>query len=83
MSAKKITPEDARRRFLKMFEVLGKSAMDSAEWAETLVAVVGNNDEGLVAAVADLQGEIRGLREDFRAAAKAGGVRALFEVLGG
>jgi len=70
-------------RFIKAFE--GASGM-----TEALVAAITHGEDGLVAALDDLIGEIRGLREDvsglredLRAAARAGGLAGLFSALRG
>lgn len=85
------TPEEGKERFkkfLKVFEDVGKSSKESAKLAADLLESIGNDEIGLTAAIADLTeevhgmtGEMRELRKDLRTAAKAGGLHALFSAL--
>lgn len=79
-----VTPEEGKerfRKFLKIFEDLSKTAKDQADFAQVLSEAIGNRDEGLVAAVADLTEEINGLRKDLRIAARAEGLGQIFPAL--
>lgn len=55
-------------RFVKAFE-------QSSQVNEALLAQIAHPEDGLIASLDELTDEIRGLREDLRAFARAGGVR--------
>jgi hypothetical protein len=87
--------EDAQKRFLRALDELAKSVRGNAEATElkaqhfeVLLAHIAHPEDGLIKAIDDnsaefcaLTQEIRGLRKDLRDAARAGGLRGVFDRL--
>lgn len=68
-------------RFVKAFEESSDSVVGLRESLETLAGVIDDKDDGLITVIINMTEAIQGLREDLRAAAKAGGLGGLFDIL--
>lgn len=66
------------KRVIKLFEDWQKTLKKSVEVNDDLAAAIGDDQEGLVAAISDLTDEVRELRQDLRDTASAGGLSGLF-----
>lgn len=65
-------------RFLRAFEGSIESADRIEKAAEAIITAVVHEEDGLIPAIDEMIDEMRGLREDLRAIAEAGGLRAAF-----
>jgi hypothetical protein len=70
-------------RFVQAFEESSKSGSDLAKAIEDLAGIVDDEKTGLITVMAVLVDEIRGLRKDLRASARAGGLKDVFDALRG
>jgi len=70
-------------RFVKAFEESSESGVALAEALGDLAGIIDDEKTGLITVMATLIDEIRGLRQDLRQAAKAGGLSNIFDMLRG